>query len=418
MTTAPDAVNLVRGTAAELLSEVDVHAAACARHIEHGMSVLGDDELSLGLLESVGENFRALLAAQRDGRRVDDLAAPRAALAYAEILVRRGIPLATLLRCYRFGISFLWELWRRELSERTEDPELLATTLDEAMQSVFEYVDRVCDQVTEGYTDARDRWSRSAAALRAETVRALLDGEPVDLDVAASRLGYALRRHHVAFVMSSEPRADGDDALRRLEQAAGWIAGALGCGRPLLVPQGLRALWMWVGLDEPPGEALTDLAMPSAELRGIDVGCGEASEDLEGFRRSHVEALEAARVAALGDRRSGRVVRYGKVVASSLLLNDPDRAAAFVVRELGPLGADDDGARRIRATVIAFMESGSRCATTARRLGVHQNTVAYRLAQAEKLLGHPLAVRRFEVEAALRLLPLVTRSAQRRPGGL
>jgi DNA-binding PucR family transcriptional regulator len=42
-------------------------------------------------------------------------------------------------------------------------------------------------------------------------------------------------------------------------------------------------------------------------------------------------------------------------------------------------------------------------ARTARRLGIHQNTVNYRVKRAEELLGRPLEDRRIELEIALRL---------------
>jgi DNA-binding PucR family transcriptional regulator len=42
-------------------------------------------------------------------------------------------------------------------------------------------------------------------------------------------------------------------------------------------------------------------------------------------------------------------------------------------------------------------------ARTARRLGLHQNTVIYRVKRAEELLGHPIAQRQLEIQAALRL---------------
>ncbi|MBA2347175.1 MAG: helix-turn-helix domain-containing protein [Solirubrobacterales bacterium] len=70
------------------------------------------------------------------------------------------------------------------------------------------------------------------------------------------------------------------------------------------------------------------------------------------------------------------------------------------------LAATDDATRRVRATVEVLLESGQRTAA-ARRLGIHQNTVHYRAKHAERMLGHPLSERRFEVEAALRLLKTI-----------
>jgi DNA-binding PucR family transcriptional regulator len=74
----------------------------------------------------------------------------------------------------------------------------------------------------------------------------------------------------------------------------------------------------------------------------------------------------------------------------------------FVRRELGGLAPDDGedaAAERLRATVLAYLESGMDGA--AARLAVHRNTVRYRLHQAEALLGRPVTERRRELELAL-----------------
>ena len=54
-------------------------------------------------------------------------------------------------------------------------------------------------------------------------------------------------------------------------------------------------------------------------------------------------------------------------------------------------------------------------AKTAERLGVHQNTVIYRVEQAKEVLGRSLTDRRLELEVALRLADAI---ANLSPGGL
>jgi DNA-binding PucR family transcriptional regulator len=55
----------------------------------------------------------------------------------------------------------------------------------------------------------------------------------------------------------------------------------------------------------------------------------------------------------------------------------------------------------------AFYDEGSSFVRAARRLGVHENTVTYRVQRAEELLGHPVSERRLELQVALRLVSLV-----------
>ena len=93
------------------------------------------------------------------------------------------------------------------------------------------------------------------------------------------------------------------------------------------------------------------------------------------------------------------LVAYADVEVLSLLSRDRVAMAAFVRRELGDLAADDDAAQRLRATVLAYLESGMDGA--AARLAIHRNTVRYRLHQAEAVLGRPVTERRRELELAL-----------------
>lgn len=75
------------------------------------------------------------------------------------------------------------------------------------------------------------------------------------------------------------------------------------------------------------------------------------------------------------------------------------------VAELGDLAGPDPATARVRETVSTFLELGGSVERTAAAMFVHKNTIRYRLAQAEELLGHPLSERRTEVAVALRCLP-------------
>jgi DNA-binding PucR family transcriptional regulator len=58
----------------------------------------------------------------------------------------------------------------------------------------------------------------------------------------------------------------------------------------------------------------------------------------------------------------------------------------------------------LRDTVRVFLAKGCNAASAGAELGVHENTVRYRIRQAEQLLGHVLEERRVHVELALRSL--------------
>ena len=63
------------------------------------------------------------------------------------------------------------------------------------------------------------------------------------------------------------------------------------------------------------------------------------------------------------------------------------------------------------STLRVFLEEGSSYVRAARRLGVHENTVTYRVHRAEELLGHPTTERQLELRVALRLARLLPRPA-------
>jgi DNA-binding PucR family transcriptional regulator len=58
---------------------------------------------------------------------------------------------------------------------------------------------------------------------------------------------------------------------------------------------------------------------------------------------------------------------------------------------------------RLRATLQVFLEENGSNTRTGRRLGIHQNTVAYRVTRAEELLERPVTQRRLRLQVALQL---------------
>lgn len=397
-----------RQTAIELRPDLDELVGECVDYVQDSLPQLDvDEELAEGLYESARDNLDRIFAMLAQGIPVSDTVAPPGAIRYAEIMVRRNTPLATLLRAYRLGTMWFWTLWRREIIKRIDEPELLMQAVDHSMSFVFDYVDLVSEQVTEEYALQRSRWARSAAALRHETVEGLLDGSLTDVDVAASRLGYDLRPTHLALVLSASPKSDTEDVVARLESCAQELAVRVTPRRPLLVPDGRTTMWAWLSFEHAPSGDLFAEADDRKLLGELCVTCGSPQPGLGGFVASHQEALHARELMRLSDRGRGRLVRYDEVALVSLLAADLDRARSFVARELGELGNSDDATTRIRATVQVLLEESGRTAVAARRLGVHQNTVSYRVRQAEEILGHSLKQRRFEVETALRLRDLL-----------
>lgn len=357
-----------------------------------------DEQLFEETSSSCEANLGAIFAGLRASQDPTEIGLPGPADAWARSMARRGAGLPAALRAYRLGHGWLWRRWQAEINAADFDDATRGKLLEHSSGFMFTYIDTASALVADAYAAERERWVRSAAAMRAEAVRTLLDGKPVDADAVSRSLKYELRRTHTALILWTDGPAE--EESDPLEAAAIALAGQLGCREPLLVPTGRGLLWAWCATHEAADrETFEALALePGSRLR---VAVGQGAGGIDGFVRSHEEAEQARRIAQLSGRAPGTVVTYARVAFASLVCADRDRAARFVADELGALAANDDATSRLRATLAIFLDEGASHVRAARRLHIHQNTVAYRVHRAEELLGRQVSVRRQELEAAL-----------------
>lgn len=398
---------LVDALVDELGAELDAVSAALSDTIHAHLGEL-DDDLRTWTRQSTRANLGLAVSMLRDAAPATSAVAPPEALGYAREYVRRGLSLELLQRAYRIGQARLSRLCLERLRAATGDPDRLVAAFGYLSDWLFASVEEVERQLTAAYLREREQWVRGAAAMRAAEVRALLSGADVDVAETSKRLGYELDRHHVAYLVWSDDDADAAEApgaaqarFSRLERAAGDVAARLGAAAPLTVPQGDRALACWAGTLRPPDVA----AAPADALDGTGVALGDPGHGVEGFRVSHGEAQLARRVAGLAGAR-GAWTAYADVGLEALAVHDLDQARRFVARELGALAGCDPACVRLATTLRTFLEEGCSYVRAGRRLGVHENTVAYRVHRAEELLGHRAAERTLELRVALRLAPV------------
>jgi DNA-binding PucR family transcriptional regulator len=397
---APQAVPIsaVQELAAELLPTTPELASGMAEHLYAAipeLAAIEDDELRAELRGSTEANIAQVLRLLAHGASTDDVVVPHEALEFLRGNVRRGIPLPALLRSYRLGHAWLWERWSQVLLERVEDSGELAAGQDQSSAFMFAYVDKVSDVLVDEFGSERERMMRGASQLRAETVRAILSGEAIDEEAASRRLGYELRRHHVAMRVSS-----GASEVRGLERAVTEAAAALGAGDPLVVPSGAARFDVWWGSFEPP---VTDGLERYEPPPGVLIAFGRPGDGVAGFRSSHGQALQAARICSLARGAGSAVTSYARVELVSLLAGDVPRARAFVADRLGPLASTTEPAQRLRDTVLAFLSAGGSATRVAKELYVHQNTVVYRVKKAQELLGRKVTENPVELTCALTL---------------
>jgi hypothetical protein len=366
-----------------------------------------DPELRSSTYASTDSVLRLLADLARSSLSPQEAVPPPAAVDYAREFVRRGLPIDSLLRAYHIGQAVFFARWSEKAHADIPDQGDVAQAIELGAKWTFDYIEALSGGLVRRYAEERERWVRSAAAIRAQVVDSLLSGESVDIDASSRRLGYELARDHQAFVVWSDELADGgEQVLAMLERAALEIVRELGAVRPLLVARARLCIAGWVGWRgerplHPEPVRLDRQAFPD-----VLAGFGSPGHGVPGFCRSHREAMYARRVAQLTHRRSGAVTSYDDVALAALASADVEHAKEFVATELGQLAADDDHSRRLTATLRAYLEENMSPLRAAQRLGVHENTITNRIRTAQEVLPHPIEHRSPELQVALRLLRL------------
>jgi DNA-binding PucR family transcriptional regulator len=171
-----------------------------------------------------------------------------------------------------------------------------------------------------------------------------------------------------------------------------------GAAHRLTVVASAAALWIWLPVATAPNAG--QLAGELAAHPDVRVAVGRPGRDVDGFRRSHLDAATTQRMVARLTSPQ-QVARYEDVQLVALLTAEPTQADEFLADTLGGLlYADADTQQAVR-TYVRELGNTSR---TAERLYTHRNTVLRRLARADELLPRPLAENVVSVAAALEVL--------------
>ncbi|NMO15669.1 PucR family transcriptional regulator [Pyxidicoccus fallax] len=382
----------------EWLEELD----AATLSTEHMRAIADDPVLAAAARRTNRANLLHWAAAN-----IQDPGAPVPAnlgpepLAIARDLVRRGMN-ESALHTYRTGQNAAWLRWMSIAFELTSDPDELRELLDVTARSISAFIEATVAGISAQMDAERDELTRGTHAERREVVSLLLDGAPIQPQNASRRLGYELDQVHRAAVIWSDA-AESD--LGALEGAADALARAARVQRPLSVVASAATLWVWV-----PGGAEPDLEQVGLALQqtpSVRMAIGSTGRGVEGFRRSHLDALTTQRmVARLGSER--RIVSFDDVRLVSLVTQDAEGADQFVKHTLGELESADPELRR---ALLTFLNEGCNASRTAERLHTHRNTLLRRLSRAEELLPRPLEHQRVQVAVALEVLRWRTHGA-------
>jgi DNA-binding PucR family transcriptional regulator len=316
-----------------------------------------------------------------------------AILDLARDIVRRGLD-ETTLNTYRIGQNVAWRAWMTLAFSLTEDPGELRELLDVTARSIFAFVDETVEGIQELIDREREQLTGGTHAERLETVNLILEGAPITSTRAGERLHYELAGVHTAAVVWTDRDLGGGGML---EQAADALARSAGARRAFTVAASTRSLWAWHVGAHPP-----DLGAVRAHLDGapgVRIALGTTRAGMDGFRRSHLDALATQR---LMHRMPGdlRLASHEDVQLVALTAADEEGAAEFVTRTLGRLATADPD---LRETLRVYIREEFSASRAARSLFAHRNTVLNRLARARELLPAPLDGRGLQVGLALEI---------------
>ena len=166
------------------------------------------------------------------------------------------------------------------------------------------------------------------------------------------------------------------DAVLRRDRLAERLRHALGrsgVARPMLGPLLNRIAFLL-----PAPVAPQAVAAALDDDAGVRFAFGRAHAGADGLRASYREARSLEPYGG-----AERVAVYEEVLLPRVLSGDPGAREALLERLLGPLERRRGGAV-LREALLAYASEGFRFRRTALRLGIHPNTLRYRLARARE----------------------------------
>ena len=312
---SPQAADLIRRIARVFLDEpadlmAELHAAVSAAADE---PLRSEPMLAAEVAASNRANVLHLAASmlKDPGGRVPANLTPEV-LGIAREAFRRGIEQA-VYTTYHAGQNAVWAYWMRTAFSLSADPAALRQALEAGSRSLAGFIDDTVAALSEQLRRERADLARSSHARRFEVVSLILDSAPITAGRASTQLGYDLRRRHTAAVLWTDPRRPDQAALAAAAEALGPATRAR---QVLTVIASSSSVWAWLA-----AAAETDagaLAAATAAHPAVRVAVGPAGAGIDGFRRSHFDAVATQRL--MSRRPDLRVARFADVQLVALAL--------------------------------------------------------------------------------------------------
>jgi len=239
-------------------------------------------------------------------------------------------------------------------------------------------------------TEARLGYASFLSLLEAE-------GDDPQAIERARLLGFELDgRHRVGICVIAEPLPLTRDGFLHRERVAGKLAGALrAAGKQPLLTASLNYVTFLLPSGVDPERLWNDVGD-----EGVVMVLGRSHAGTQGARRSYREAQSL-----LTYSDGARVRRFEDALVPRVLMGDMGAHEAFIEHMLGGLRSRKDGSA-LEDVVLALARHGFNLKVTSESLGIHLNTLRYRLGKALEALHLDLdnPETRFQLQLAARIL--------------
>jgi hypothetical protein len=367
-------------------------------------SLRDDPELLRHLHQSSEGHWRGFLAALwPDMFRVEP---GQATFALTRATARRGAQPFRIFKAYIAAQHAVWRYLTDTVTEEVDDEDLRRRILTTLWDRLSEWTDATIELATTAYLEEIAPWAGEAEARRVKAMRAIIGGANLEPGAATNLLGHPVRHHQTALIAWADPwhRLEGLDGV--LQTVVRRAANPLHARGTFMMSSSATCLWAWVATASPPDldnldgiEGLDDLL-----AQGMHLAVGQPAQGCLGIRRSHLQARKVQRLMMEG--RPHTLTRYQDVelIALAAAEGGLDALHDLANRELGGLGRNDVDMNRLRATAVQLRNHGYSAETTGRAMGLHPNTIRYRIKQIEAETGHLLLERVGLFELALQCI--------------
>lgn len=308
---------------------------------------------------------------------------PPQAVAQARLAARTGVSLGIVVRRYVAGHGELGDFVIQETqASRLSSNEPAVHHIRKVQETVLSRLTAAIEREYEherGQVDPDQR--------RADVVQSLLQGDALD-PTRLAELDYEIRGcWHLGLI------AIGDAAAQTLNGLKTRF------GRRLLtVSVDGRAL-AWLGGQDPltPGDVN---GLRSARDDDVLLAIGEPGRNIDGFRLTHHQAMEALGLAL---NKPDRFARYADDPLLAAIVANDTFAKSLTQKYLTPLRGQKDGGAILIHTLRTYIALECNAASAAHPLKLKRRAVANRIRLAEKVIGSPIRGCLAELDAALRL---------------